>query len=54
MYKIHVMISGDVQGVWFRVSAQDKANMIAAIVSCTISIVAIIPLIIIYIRNNKK
>ena len=26
MYKIHVMISGDVQGVWFRVSAQDKAN----------------------------
>ena len=26
MYKIQVMISGDVQGVWFRVSAQDKAN----------------------------
>ncbi|RPH04547.1 MAG: acylphosphatase [bacterium TMED46] len=26
MYKIRVMISGDVQGVWFRVSAQDKAN----------------------------
>ena len=26
MYKIHVMISGDVLGVWFRVSAQDKAN----------------------------
>ena len=26
MYKIHVMISGDVQGVWFRVSAKDNAN----------------------------
>ena len=26
MYKIHVMISGKVQGVFFRISAQDKAN----------------------------
>ena len=26
MFRIHVMISGDVQGVWFRISAQDKAN----------------------------
>ena len=26
MFRIRVMISGDVQGVWFRVSAQDKAN----------------------------
>ena len=26
MYKIHVMISGNVQGVFFRISTQDKAN----------------------------
>ena len=26
MYRIHVMISGKVQGVFFRISAQDKAN----------------------------
>ena len=26
MYRIHVMISGDVQGVYFRISSQDKAN----------------------------
>ncbi len=26
MYKIRVMISGDVQDVFFRISAQDKAN----------------------------
>ena len=26
MYRIHVMISGDVQGVFFRISSQDKAN----------------------------
>ena len=26
MFKVHVMISGDVQGVWFRISTQDKAN----------------------------
>ena len=26
MYKIHVMISGKVQGVFFRISTQDKAN----------------------------
>ena len=26
MYKIHVMISGDVQGVFFRISTQDKAR----------------------------
>ena len=26
MYKIHVMISGKVQGVLFRISTQDKAN----------------------------
>lgn len=26
MYRIRVMISGDVQGVFFRISAQDKAN----------------------------
>ena len=26
MYKIHVMISGKVQGVFFKTSAQDKAN----------------------------
>ena len=26
MYRIRVMISGDVQGVFFRISTQDKAN----------------------------
>ena len=26
MFKIHVLVSGDVQGVWFRISTQDKAN----------------------------
>ena len=26
MYRIQVMISGDVQGVFFRISSQDKAN----------------------------
>ena len=26
MYKIRVMISGDVQGVFFRISTQDKAR----------------------------
>tara|TARA_Y100000768_G_scaffold171242_1_gene128136 strand:- start:154 stop:429 length:276 start_codon:yes stop_codon:yes gene_type:complete len=26
MYRIHVMISGDVQGVFFRISSKDKAN----------------------------
>ena len=26
MYRIHVMISGKVQGVFFRISTQDKAN----------------------------
>ncbi len=26
MFKVHIMISGEVQGVWFRVSAQDKAK----------------------------
>ena len=26
MFRVHIMISGDVQGVWFRVSAQDKAK----------------------------
>ena len=26
MYKIHVMISGKVQGVFFRISTQDMAN----------------------------
>ena len=26
MFKIRVMISGDVQDVWFSVSSQDKAN----------------------------
>ena len=26
MFRIHVMVSGDVQGVWFRISTQDKAN----------------------------
>jgi acylphosphatase len=26
MFKIRVLVSGDVQGVWFRISTQDKAN----------------------------
>ena len=26
MFRVHIMISGEVQGVWFRVSAQDKAK----------------------------
>tara|TARA_Y100001970_G_scaffold260273_1_gene342155 strand:- start:101 stop:376 length:276 start_codon:yes stop_codon:yes gene_type:complete len=26
MYRIHVMISGDVQGVFFRISSKEKAN----------------------------
>jgi len=26
MFRVHIMISGNVQGVWFRVSTQDKAN----------------------------
>ena len=26
MFKIHVLVSGNVQGVWFRISTQDKAN----------------------------
>ena len=26
MFRIRVLVSGDVQGVWFRISTQDKAN----------------------------
>ena len=26
MFRVHIIISGNVQGVWFRVSTQDKAN----------------------------
>ena len=26
MFRISVLVSGDVQGVWFRISTQDKAN----------------------------
>ncbi len=26
MFRVHILISGDVQGVWFRISTQDKAK----------------------------
>ena len=26
MFRIQVLVSGDVQGVWFRISTQHKAN----------------------------